>query len=239
VFNGWVCLHRKMLEWEWFDSDKHLRLFMVILFRSNHKVTRWRGVKVDPGQLITGIDQLSSWTNLSRQSIRTVLRDLISTGEITRKICPKYSVITITNWFQYQSSNSLANSHPTSIQQASNKQVTASNNVNNVNNVNKKNSTTGVAPSLVVECYNNTCGHILSKCKIANKKRIGHINAMSCFLKTESDWFEYFTKILDSSFLTGENDRGWRADFDWIINQNNYLKVTEGRYELREREKIF
>lgn len=32
-------------------------------------------------------------------------------------------------------------------------------------------------------------------------------------------------------FLTGHNDRGWRADFDWLIqNDKNLFRVLEGKY---------
>ena len=32
-------------------------------------------------------------------------------------------------------------------------------------------------------------------------------------------------------FLTGQNDRHWWADFDWLITNNtNLLKVLEGKY---------
>lgn len=44
-----------------------------------------------------------------------------------------------------------------------------------------------------------------------------------------------FLKVLDgirtSSHLKGDNQRGWRATFDWIIeNDSNYLKIIEGHY---------
>jgi len=35
-----------------------------------------------------------------------------------------------------------------------------------------------------------------------------------------------------SSFLKGNNKRGWRISFDWLIkNDENYLKVLEGKYK--------
>ena len=34
-----------------------------------------------------------------------------------------------------------------------------------------------------------------------------------------------------SSFLKGDNDRGWKASFDWIFENNkNWVKVFEGNY---------
>lgn len=47
---------------------------------------------------------------------------------------------------------------------------------------------------------------------------------------------ERFMQAIDiipkTPFLQGENNRGWKPDFDWlIINDTNYLKVIEGKYK--------
>jgi hypothetical protein len=41
---------------------------------------------------------------------------------------------------------------------------------------------------------------------------------------------EVFTKVNASSFLRGDNDRGWRATFDWALKPANITKVLEGNY---------
>ena len=38
-------------------------------------------------------------------------------------------------------------------------------------------------------------------------------------------------KINGSDFLLGKNNRGWKATFDWVINENNYIKILEGNYD--------
>lgn len=40
-----------------------------------------------------------------------------------------------------------------------------------------------------------------------------------------------FKKAEASSFLKGSNDRGWSATFDWLIKEQNMLKVIEGNYD--------
>ncbi|CAM2952236.1 phage replisome organizer N-terminal domain-containing protein [Hathewaya histolytica] len=37
--------------------------------------------------------------------------------------------------------------------------------------------------------------------------------------------------INKSSFLKGQNNKGWTITFDWLIKPNNFLKVLEGNYE--------
>lgn len=42
---------------------------------------------------------------------------------------------------------------------------------------------------------------------------------------------ELFTKAEASDFLKGNNDRNWSANFDWLLNQTNMIKVLENKYE--------
>lgn len=45
---------------------------------------------------------------------------------------------------------------------------------------------------------------------------------------------QVFDKAEASSFMRGDNNRGWRADFDWIFNNStNWLKILEGKYDDR------
>jgi hypothetical protein len=39
-----------------------------------------------------------------------------------------------------------------------------------------------------------------------------------------------FRLASESEFLNGGNSRGWRADFDWLMNPTNIAKVLEGKY---------
>ena len=58
-------------------------------------------------------------------------------------------------------------------------------------------------------------------------------------LKThpESDfWNKVLNKIPRVPFLSGKNDRKWRADFDFLIkNDENALKIYEGKYDAEKR----
>jgi biotin operon repressor len=51
------------------------------------------------------------------------------------------------------------------------------------------------------------------------------------------NWREIIDKLSASSFATGQNDRNWKADIDWLLkNSNNYAKVLEGRYDNRGQD---
>ena len=99
---GWIKLHRDLLDWQWFNSSKHLSLFLALLLRANYEPVTWRHEKLAVGQILTGRKQLSQWTGLSERSVRTILKDLKTTNEVTIKTCNRYSIITITNYLKYQ-----------------------------------------------------------------------------------------------------------------------------------------
>ncbi|MDO5479100.1 MAG: hypothetical protein Q4G23_08055 [Clostridia bacterium] len=40
-----------------------------------------------------------------------------------------------------------------------------------------------------------------------------------------------FEKVQESSFLKGDNERGWKASFDWVMKVDNLIKVIEGNYD--------
>ena len=52
------------------------------------------------------------------------------------------------------------------------------------------------------------------------------------------DFFTMIRNAASSSFLRGESQRGWVANFDWCIKPNNYPKVLEGRYNDHEGEGV-
>jgi len=134
--SGWIQLHRSLRKWEWYTDINTCHLFIHLLLSANHKQTKWRGQDIKAGQLMTGRKLLSTETGLTEQQIRTSLKRLESTSEITINKYNKYSIITVTNWNQYQQKNDKSTSDLTNNQPATNQQLTTSNNVNNINNVN-------------------------------------------------------------------------------------------------------
>ena len=49
--------------------------------------------------------------------------------------------------------------------------------------------------------------------------------------KTIYAFRELFERAEASDFLKGDNERGWTADFDWLIRPTNMSKVLEGKYD--------
>lgn len=56
----------------------------------------------------------------------------------------------------------------------------------------------------------------------------------------EKWWIEVFKNLENSDFCKGSNRDGWKATFDWLIhNQENAIKVLEGKYSNNPRRQNF
>jgi len=45
------------------------------------------------------------------------------------------------------------------------------------------------------------------------------------------DWSKALSAIDKSKFLCGDNDRGWRANFDFLLQPSTFIKLLEGTYD--------
>jgi len=120
--NGFIKLHRKLIEWEWFTDQKTFSVFMYLLLSANHADGAWQGNVVKRGQLITGRKSIAKATGLTERQVRTSLANLKKTGETTSKSTNRFTVVTICNYNKYQikenkNDQQTANKRPTSDQQ--------------------------------------------------------------------------------------------------------------------------
>lgn len=71
---------------------------------------------------------------------------------------------------------------------------------------------------------------VLPLCKMMTEKRK---KLARDFLKTFSyeQWAEVCEMANRSEFLTGRNDRGWKADIDFLLRADKAAKILEGFYE--------
>lgn len=99
---GYIKLHRSITKWEWYQDANTARLFIHLLLTVNHTPQKWRGIVVERGQRVASYDVLSRELKVSKQSIRTAINHLKSTGELTLTTTPKFGLYTINNYEKYQ-----------------------------------------------------------------------------------------------------------------------------------------
>jgi len=118
IMEWFIQLHRKMIEWEWYDDINTKVLFIHLLIKANWSNKSWRWIEIKRWEVLTGRIILSKETWLTQQQIRTSLNKLKSTNEITSKTTNKYSIIKLINYNNYQQvTNKPLNEQPTSNQQ--------------------------------------------------------------------------------------------------------------------------
>lgn len=78
--------------------------------------------------------------------------------------------------------------------------------------------------------FNDTLGGCIPRIVMMNETRK---TALRCRMREhgEGSFAVVLSKVKASRFLCGANDKGWRADFDWIMNPKNYAKILEGNYD--------
>ena len=145
---GFISIHRSLLEWEWWDDHNTTRLFLYLLLKANFQDKKWQGIDIKRGQMICSYDKIKKETGLSIMKIRTSINKLILTGSLTIQSTNKYTVITVCKYDSYQllkntvnKQNNTQNNNPvTNKQQTNNKQITTTNNENNNNKENNVNN---------------------------------------------------------------------------------------------------
>ena len=82
----------------------------------------------------------------------------------------------------------------------------------------------------VVDHYNAICTNLPRVVRLTDKRCLTVRRIYSKGYTTEQ-LDEAFRRAQASSFCTGQNDRHWKADFEWLLNENNLVKVLEGKYD--------
>lgn len=122
---GWLYLHRKILDWEWYGETNTFRIFLHLLLTANFKPKKWQGIEILRGQTIISREKLAKTLRISPQTIRTCLTRLKSTREITIKSTNRFSIITLINYEKYQKMKNYQPANQPTNQQTINQQSTS------------------------------------------------------------------------------------------------------------------
>lgn len=239
---GYIKLFRSILGWEWYGDVNTRLVFIHLLLTVNYTDQKWNGTVIKRGQRATSYLKFSSEVGLSVQSVRTAIKRLISTGELTYRSTAKYGLFTVVNYDKYQqltdrltSEQQAANTLVTSCQQAANTQLTTIKESKKERKKEGKKEKKGREYTFaqeVQEIFNEVCV-FYPKCSTISKNRRELILARQNAGYSLEDFRTLFEKAQASDFLKGDNDRNWTASFDWLIKEANMVKVLEGNYDNR------
>ena len=102
---NFIKIDRKILQWEWWHDINTFRLFVYMLLSAYWKEGSYKGKLIPRGSFPSTVSNLARETNLTDNEIRTALKHLQSTGEITNKSTNKFTIFTVNNYDLYQSVN--------------------------------------------------------------------------------------------------------------------------------------
>ena len=160
---GWIKLHRKLLESPVFQNEKLYKIFSWCLLKASHtehtELIGLQKVSLSPGQFVYGRHMAAKELKIKESTLYKYMMWLKNEEILNIQSNNKFSVVTVVNWDLYQSDEPKSNSKVTTKEQQRNSKVTTkeqqrntNNNVKNVKNVkNEKNN-----PNISLSKENNS-----------------------------------------------------------------------------------
>ncbi|MBW2003040.1 MAG: hypothetical protein JRI72_00285 [Deltaproteobacteria bacterium] len=220
---GWVKLHRQIIENPIFRKPHMLQLFVYCVLKANHEQGKafWGKdeITVERGQFVAGRFEIALALNQNPNTTYARLKRLESGGFLNIKSNNKYSLINVVNYELYQSDEQKSNSKM-------NKKITTNEQQNNTNkNVRmkecKKKDSRGkkfIPPSLE---------EVKSYCKERGNK------------VDPAKWHDFYTA---KNWMIGKNKmKDWKAAVrTWEKRGNDNSKIPQaGNFEQRNYDDDF
>lgn len=243
---GWIMLHRKILESRVFQNEGLLKVWIWCLLKASHK-EQWvsfrtgKGeseVKLLPGQFVYGRKKAAKELKMKPSTVNDRMHKLKKGGNLVIQTGTHYSIITITKWDDYQSSNETSDIQPDT-QPTPNQHPT-----NTYNNYDNDKKIINCPQKQIVDAYHE----ILLELQQVNFK-LWQGSAREAALRTRwredpdrqnIDWWQLlFERISKSDFLMGRvngSKRPFKCSLAWIVKKENLIKILEGNYDNRESQ---
>ena len=236
--NGWIKLHRKMLDNPIIMKDAdHLAVWMYLLLNATHAEypALFKGEKImlQPGQLITGRKSIAAKLSINESKIRRVLDCFESDQQIDRQISNKNTLISLKNWDKYQCFDQQIDQQVTNNRPTTDQQPTT--NKNDKNDKNAKNerkiySENPILNDSILEFITYRKGIKKPMTDNAVKLLLGKLNKMTSDVNTQIE-------ILNQSIVNG-----WTGIFPLKedkkpqVKKNSFNNFNQRSYNFEQLE---
>jgi uncharacterized protein YdaU (DUF1376 family) len=106
-------------------------------------------------------------------------------------------------------------------------------------NLQERRGNASLPPSEVLKVWNQKAQNtVIPKAEVLSEKRKRVLGTRLSEPYFVQNWKEALELIHGSNFLKGNNDRGWKASFDWFIAPDSVVKIMEKKYINPERAAI-
>lgn len=133
---GWVRIHRKLIEASWFNKSEYVHLWLYLLLKVNHKDKEVfignEKVLVKRGQLLTSRSKLADAVHVQENKIYRILKCFENEHQIEQRKTSRYTVISIVNYDTYQKSEQINEQQMNSKRTADEQPMNTNNNVKNI-----------------------------------------------------------------------------------------------------------
>lgn len=141
--DGWILIHRAIKKKAWYRDKDYRAIWLDLLlsaaWEDRQVMMNGQIISLKRGQLITGRKALAVNSKISENKVYRVLKQFESEQQINIKTTNKYSIISITNYDQYQSTEQQKDSKKTTDQQQTNNRPTQRNNINKLKEIKERN----------------------------------------------------------------------------------------------------
>ena len=247
--DGFVIIHRSILDTPIYQNPELFHLFMHCILRANYKERRvYIGgdvINLQPGQFVTGREKFGKEVGSPPTTVYYRLELLQRLEYISISSTASYSIITVNNYNLYQQNESVRqpfDSRSTAVRQPFDTD-------NKETKITKKQeeeveetspSVSGKPPTRprvsyvsFLETYNRIAGSTFGGKKTLTKNQEKKAKLLLEYLAEVNITAEdYFTKAINTRFLKyGSGQRPWKASFDFLVNVNKADKIINGVYD--------
>jgi multidrug efflux pump subunit AcrB len=104
--DGWIALHRKIYNSSDFNNQLEVAVFLYLVAMASHKPTqiiyRKKKINLKRGEISIAYRDLAKKFGISFDKIRTIIKNLISSGNINQTLHKRLSVFSIVKYSKYQ-----------------------------------------------------------------------------------------------------------------------------------------
>lgn len=213
----WQLAWIKLIQWaNWGEAPRSV-------------VFKEKEIKLKRGQLLTGLREISKATDMSESAVARFLKFCRSTERIRCDSGQTGILITIRNYSKWQDTNipEIEKRCETGVRPVSDR--CHKNEVNEVKE--EKGSVASRPPAHVLFDIWNQHRGMLPKAMALSAARLKHCKLRWNENPNPKYWEKVVNRLSASQFCNGNNDRGWRADIDFLLRPDTHLRALEGKYD--------
>ena len=192
----------------------------------------------DDGMFYCSVEKIEDNTGLSAYQQRTVIKTLESAGIITVTL----KGLPATRYFKVNEEelerhliSRCEKTSPLDVKKLHSSNTQIDKNIekediflSNDKNISKKNPVSDNEINTFVNDYNIICQSLPRCFKVTDVRKRGISKILQKYSKDEI--LQVFNNLEASDFCTGRNNRGWKANIDFILREDKFVSVLEGKY---------